>query len=73
MTIQNNKVRLLLIVRKFFCTNPNCKHKTFGERFDFVSPMTVRTQRLDDYINKMGLRDNSMDTVRNLKDIGIIV
>ena len=63
----------MLIVKKFFCTNPDCKKKTFGERFDFVSPKAVRTKRLDDYINKMGLRDNSMDTVRNLKDVGIIV
>ena len=73
LPIQNNEVKLLLIVRKFFCTNPNCNHKTFGERFDFVFPKAVRTKRLDDYINKMGLRDNSMDTVRNLKDIGINV
>ena len=73
LPIQNKEVKLLLIVRKFFCTNPNCNHKTFGERFDFVSPKAVRTKRLDDYINKMGLRDNSMDTVRNLKDIGINV
>ena len=73
LPIQNKEVKLLLIVRKFFCTNPNCNHKTFGERFDFVSTKAVRTKRLDDYINKMGLRDNSMDTVRNLKDIGINV
>lgn len=73
LPIQNNEVKLLLIVKKFFCNNPKCKHKTFGQRFDFVSPKAVRTKRLDDYINKMGLRDNSMDTVRNLKDIGITV
>ena len=73
LPIQNNEVKLLLTVRKFFCNNKKCKHKTFGERFDFVSPKAVRTKRLDEYINKMGLRDNSMDTVRNLKDIGITV
>jgi len=63
----------LLIVKKFFCNNPNCNHKTFGQRFEFVTPKAVRTKRLDKYINKIGLRDNSMDTVRNLKDAGIIV
>lgn len=73
LPIQNNEVKLLLIVRKFFCSNENCNHKTYGERFDFVEPKSVRTKRLDKYINKMGLRDNSMDTVRNLKDAGISV
>jgi len=73
LPIQNCAVKLLLIVKKFFCNNPNCNHKTFGQRFEFVTPKAVRTKRLDKYINKIGLRDNSMDTVRNLKDAGIIV
>lgn len=73
LPIQGNGVKLELVVRKFFCNNPECKHKTFGERFNFVESKAVRTKRLDDYINKMGLRDNSMDTVRNLKDAGVVV
>ena len=73
LPIQSNFVKLKLIVRKYFCNNPKCKHKTFGERFDFVEPKAVRTKRLDSYINKMGLRDSSMDTVRNLKDAGVNV
>lgn len=73
LPIQSNSVKLIVITRKFFCNNSKCNHKTFGEKFDFVSPKAVRTKRLDDYINKMGLRDNSMDTVRNLKDSGINV
>lgn len=73
LPIQNQEVKLLLITRKCFCSNPDCKHKTFSERFDFVEPRAVKTVRLEDYINTMGLRDNSMDTVRNLKDAGINV
>ena len=73
LPMQNKNVKLLLITRKFFCTNKKCNHKTFSQRFDFVSPKAVRTKRLDDYINKMGLRDNSMDTVRNLKELGVLV
>lgn len=73
LPILNNEVKLLLTVKKFFCSNPECHHKTFGERFTFVEPNEVRTTRLNKYINHMGLRDNSMDTVRNLKEAGIKV
>ena len=73
LPIQNNSVKLVLTVKKFFCNNPKCNHKTFCEKFDFVDSKAVRTKRLDEYINKMGLRDNSMDAVRNLKDAGITV
>ena len=73
LPIQNNSVKLILTVKKFFCNNQKCDHKTFCEKFDFVDSKAVRTKRLDEYINKMGLRDNSMDAVRNLKDAGINV
>ncbi len=71
LPIQNNGVKLKLIVRKFFCNNPNCNHKTFGERYSFVEPKAVKTNRLSEYINKIGLRSSSMDTVRDLKEAGI--
>lgn len=73
LPIQNNEVKLLLVSRKFFCLNQDCKHKTFGERYNFVEPKAVRTNRLTEYINSIGLRDNSMDAVRTLKDAGIKV
>ena len=71
LPIQNNKVKLLIIVRKFFCSNPNCDHKTFGEKLNFVESKSVKTNRLIDYINKIGLRDNSMDAVKTLGESGI--
>lgn len=73
LPIQNNVVKLLLITKKFFCLNPECSHKTFGERYSFVEPNSVKTNRLIKYINKIGLRDNSMDAVRSLKESGINV
>lgn len=73
LPIQNNEVKLLLVVKKFFCQNPKCTHKTFGERYKFVEPKAVRTNRLVEYINNIGLRDNSMDTVRTLRETGIKV
>jgi len=73
LSIQGFDVKLILTVKKYFCNNKKCKHKTFAEQFDFVETSAVRTKRLDDYINKIGLRDNSMDAVRTLKDTGIDV
>lgn len=73
LPIQNKEVKLLLVSRKFFCSNQDCKHKTFGERYNFVEPKAVRTNRLTEHIKSIGLRDNSMDAVRTLKDAGIKV
>lgn len=71
LPIQNNVVKLSLVVRKFFCLNSNCDHKTFGERFNFVEEKSVKTNRLEEYINNIGLRDNSMDAVKTLVEAGI--
>lgn len=64
---------MLLVSRNFFFSNQDCKHKTFGERYNFVEPKAVKTNRLTEHINNIGLRDNSMDEVRTLKDAGIKV
>lgn len=71
LPIQNNEVKLLLVAKKFFCLNSKCPHKTFGERYCFAEPKAVKTKRLIEYINSIGLRDNSMDAVRTLKETGI--
>lgn len=73
LSIQNKEVKLLLVSRNFFFSNQDCKHKTFGERYNFVEPKAVKTNRLTEHINNIGLRDNSMDEVRTLKDAGIKV
>lgn len=71
LPIQNNKVKLLIVVRKFFCSNPNCGYKTFSEKLNFIEPKSVKTNRLIEYINHIGLRDSSMDAVRTLGESGI--
>lgn len=68
LSIQTYSVKLKLLCHKYFCNNSKCQHKTFGERFSFVEEKAVRTNRLTEYINKIGLRNSSMDTVRDLKD-----
>lgn len=68
LSIQQYEVKLVVTVNKYFCNNEKCKHKTFAEKFDFVKEKAVRTKRLDEYIEKIGVRNSSMDTVRDLKD-----
>lgn len=68
LSIQQYEVKLVVTVNKYFCNNEKCEHKTFAEKFDFVKEKAVRTKRLDEYIERIGVRNSSMDTVRDLKD-----
>ena len=68
LPIQEYETKIVLLCHKYFCNNSNCQHKTFSERFSFVEEKAVRTNRLTEYVNKIGLRNSSMDTVRDLKD-----
>lgn len=68
LPIQQYGVKLVIKVNKYFCNNEKCNHKTFAEKFDFVEEKAVRTKRLTEYIKKIGMRNSSMDTVRDLKD-----
>lgn len=70
LPIQNNKVKLILSVHKYFCENDKCNFTTFSESFDFVETRAVRTKRFDNYIKNIGLRGNAMDAVRTLKEMG---
>ena len=71
LPIQNNEVKLVLSVHKYFCENDMCSFTTFSEDFDFVETRDVRTKRLDSYIKNIGLRGNAMDAIRTLKEMGI--
>jgi len=46
LPIQDRQVILLINSRKMFCTNPECDHKTFTEKFDFVNSHGKKTKRL---------------------------
>lgn len=37
LPIQGKKVVMILKNRKMFCSNPDCNHTTFAERFMFLS------------------------------------
>lgn len=44
--LHEKQTMLLLDTRKMYCDNPECTHKTFAERFDFVAPNGKKTKRL---------------------------
>jgi transposase len=49
-------VKLILLVRKFFCLNPECRQKIFCERLPGVAaPFARQTLRLNELITTLGL------------------
>lgn len=55
LPIQGNKVIIILSNRKMFCDNPECDHKTFSERFEFLPSKAKKTRRLEDEIVRLSL------------------
>lgn len=68
LPIQNYKVKLVIKVRKYFCNNSKCQHKTFAEPLDFVEKNAIRTKRLDKYINDVGLKTSSTEAEKQIKN-----
>lgn len=46
LPVMNKKVIIELNTRKMFCGNPDCNHKTFAERFNFISYKARKSERL---------------------------
>jgi transposase len=44
--LQDKQTILLMNTRKMFCSNSECSHKTFAEKFDFVESHGKKTKRL---------------------------
>lgn len=61
LPIQDYQVKLIVKVPKFFCHNEKCSHKTFAYPISFAARNSLRTERLDEYIYKVGLKNSSMD------------
>ena len=67
LPIQSYKVKLIINVKKYFCKNAKCQHKTFAEPLEFIEDNAIRTKRLDNYINGIGLKTSSKDAERQIK------
>ena len=66
LPIQKYKVKLVIKVKKYFCNNSKCNHSTFAENLDFVEKNALRTKRLDEYINEIGLKNSSVEAKKQI-------
>ena len=74
LPIQGKKVNVIIRNRKMLCKSPNCEHKTFAERFEFISKKAKKTKRLEDEIARLALNCSSIAASeilkRNVVDVG---
>lgn len=61
LPISQYKVKLMIEVKKYTCSNPKCSRKRFAEELPFVGERCKRTKRLDEYIREIGLRNSSVE------------
>lgn len=67
LSIQDKKMTIILNNRKMFCNNPNCNHKTFAEKFDFIFPKGKKTKRLENEIITLSLNLSSITASKYFK------
>lgn len=62
--------RLKLVTRRFYCDNNKCTRKIFSEQFEgFVTRYKRITERLSNYLVKVGLAQSSSQSYRIIKKI----
>ena len=71
--MQDKQTILLLNTRKMFCTNSECNHKTFTERFHFVESRGKKTKRLIEKILMTSTKLSSVTASTLLKADSISV
>lgn len=67
LPIQDKKIFIILMNKKFFCENSSCSHKTFAERFDFIKDKQKKTTRLEKTIREMSLNCSTITASNLLK------
>lgn len=67
LPLQDKQAIILLNNRKYFCSNQECSHKTFAERFDFITSKSRKTKRLIEKILKLSTRVSSVSASQILK------
>ncbi len=73
LPIQDNQFIILIRNRKMFCSNPECSHKTFSERFDFIEYKARKTKRLIEKILNLSSRLSSVAASTMLKNDAAVV
>lgn len=53
LPIVDKSVELLVLTKRWFCDNPDCKVKIFTERYDWLSSCGRRTGRAEEVLRKI--------------------
>ena len=62
--------RLMLVTRRFYCHNSECTRKIFSEQFEgFVARYKRITERLSNYLVKIGLAQSASQNYRVIKKV----
>jgi len=67
LPMQGKKVEIVIDNRKYFCKNPECKHKTFAEAFDCLPFKGKRSRRLTESIIELSLNVSSLTAAAILR------
>ena len=67
LPIQDKKVEIVINNRKYFCSNPECSHKTFAESFECLPRMGRRSERLTKTIIETATNLSSITASKTLK------
>lgn len=73
LPIQNYQVKLIINIPKYFCKNENCSHKTFAYPLHFVEKNAIRTNRLNDYIYQVALKNSSLDAKEQISESHVTI
>jgi transposase len=67
LPIAQYKVKLIVEVKKYTCENTECSHKRFAEALSFAKGHSKRTERLDNYIREIGLKNSSVEAAEIIR------
>jgi len=67
LPIQGKKVEIILDNQKYFCSNPDCRHKTFAETFDCLPRKGKRSKRLTESIIELSLNVSAVTAASILR------
>jgi transposase len=74
MPINGLRVTLHLRVRRFFCVNPRCPHRTFAERFPaLLAPYARRTHTLNDWLTHVAFALGGEAGAQLLHHLGVTI
>lgn len=73
LPLQDKQVTIILNNKKYFCDNQDCNHRTFAERFNFITPKSRKTNRLIRKILRLSTMVSSVSAAQILKSDMTIV